>query len=199
PDSAQHYAFQVDVGCSTSVDSFFESIQRTCARPASIVVNCAGIARGATHLVDTKEEDFDDMIRVNLKGTFLVTRAASRAMIAGKISDGAIVNMSSMMAKRIHTGECVYSASKAAVVTLTKVAAKELASHGIRINVVLPALIETPMSSSCNTAECLTRMAANIPFRRPGRPEEVAEVVMFLCHSGSSFMTGSAVDVSGGV
>lgn len=199
PDSQQHHAFKVDVGCSASVNSLFQDIQKACARPPNIVVNCAGIAIPATAVVDTTEEDFDKIIRVNLKGSFLVTQAAGRAMIADKVADGAMVNMSSMMAKIIHNGEGAYSASKAAIVALTKVAAKELAFHGIRVNVVLPSLIATPLSSSCNTSEFLSQVSARIPLGRAGLPEEVAEAVKFLCSSRSSFMTGSAVDISGGV
>ncbi|EEC11172.1 short-chain alcohol dehydrogenase, putative [Ixodes scapularis] len=199
PGSQQHHAFKVDVGCSASVKSLFRDIQKTFARPPNVVVNCAGIAIPATAVVDTTEEDFDQVIRVNLKGSFLVTQAAGRAMIADKVTDGAIVNMSSMMAKIIHNGECAYSASKAGIVALTKVAAKELASYGVRVNVVLPSLITTPLSSSCNTSEFLSQVSARIPLGRAGLPEEVAEAVKFLCSSRSSFMTGSAVDVSGGV
>ncbi|KAG0417106.1 hypothetical protein HPB47_005881 [Ixodes persulcatus] len=197
--SQQHHAFKVDVGCSASVNSLFQDIQKACARPPNIVVNCAGIAIPATAVVDTTEEDFDKIIRVNLKGSFLVTQAAGRAMIADKVADGAMVNMSSMMAKIIHNGEGAYSASKAAIVALTKVAVKELAFHGIRVNVVLPSLIATPLSSSCNTSEFLSQVSARIPLGRAGLPEEVAEAVKFLCSSRSSFMTGSAVDISGGV
>uniref|UniRef100_A0A147BJ51 (3R)-3-hydroxyacyl-CoA dehydrogenase n=1 Tax=Ixodes ricinus TaxID=34613 RepID=A0A147BJ51_IXORI len=196
----RHRAFKVDVGCSTSVNSLFENVRTTYGRAPNVVVHCAGIGSLATPLVDTSEEDFDKTIRINLKGTFLMTQAAGRAMIAERVTDGAIVNMSSMMVKIIHKRGSAYSTSKAGVVALTKVAAKELASHGIRVNAVQPSIVETPMTlSNSNAAERLAQAAANIPLGRPGLPEDVAQVVKFLCGSGSSFMTGSIVDVSGGL
>lgn len=195
-----HRAFKVDVGCSASVNSLFERVRSTCGRAPNIVVHCAGIGNLATSLVDTSEEDFDKIIRINLKGTFLMTQAAGRAMIAERVTDGAIVNMSSMMVKIIHKRGSAYSTSKAGVVALTKVAAKELASHGIRVNAVQPSIVETPMAlSNSNATELLAQAATNIPLGRPGLPEDVAKVVQFLCGSGSSFMTGSVVDVSGGL
>ncbi|KAG0434137.1 hypothetical protein HPB47_019336, partial [Ixodes persulcatus] len=196
--SHPHRAFKVDVGSSSSVNSLFEDIRSACSRVPNIVVNSAGIGLPGTSITDTSEEDFDNLIRVNLKGSFLVTQAAGQAMIAENVTDGTIVNMSSMMAKIIDKGASAYTASKAGVVALTKVAAKELASHGIRVNVVLPSFIETPMQSLYFTPGSRERAMADIPLGRPGLPEEVAEVVKFLCNSGSSFMTGSAVDVSGG-
>ncbi|KAM7298490.1 estradiol 17-beta-dehydrogenase 8-like [Ixodes scapularis] len=200
PGIHQHRAFKVDVGCSTSVNSLFESVRSTCGRAPNIVVHCAGIPSLANPLVHTSEEDFDRTIRINLKGTFLMTQAAGRAMIAERVTDGAIVNMSSMMAKIIHKRGSAYSTSKAGVVALTKVAAKELASHGIRVNAVQPSIVETPMVlSNSNAAERLAQAATNIPLGRPGLPEDVANVVKFLCGSGSSFMTGSVVDVAGGL
>lgn len=198
PDSHPHRAFKVDVGSSSSVNSLFEDIRSACSRVPNIVVNSAGIGLPGTSITDTSEEDFDNLIRVNLKGSFLVTQAAGQAMIAENVTDGTIVNISSMMAKIIDKGASAYTASKAGVVALTKVAAKELASHGIRVNVVLPSFIETPMQSLYFTPGSRERAMADIPLGRPGLPEEVAEVVKFLCNSGSSFMTGSAVDVSGG-
>ncbi|CAN7996735.1 unnamed protein product [Ixodes pacificus] len=196
----QHRGFKVDVGCSTSVNSLFESVRSTYGRAPNIVVHCAGIASLATPLVHTSEEDFDKTIRINLKGTFLMTQAAGRAMIAERVTDGAIVNMSSMMVKIIHKRGSAYSTSKAGVVAITKVAAKELASHGIRVTAVQPCIVETPMTlSNRNAAERLAQAATNIPLGRPGLPEDVAKVVKFLCGSGSSFMTGSVVDVSGGL
>ncbi|XP_029837018.2 estradiol 17-beta-dehydrogenase 8-like [Ixodes scapularis] len=199
PGSHQHYAFKVDVGCSTSVNSLFETIRETCGRPLNIAVNSAGIGLLAKSIIDTSEEDFDNVVRVNLKGTFLVTQAAARSMIAGKVTDGTIVNMSSMVAKKFHKDNSTYSATKAGVLALTKVVSKELASHGIRVNVVLPSFIKTPMPLKFFSPEFLSQAVDRITLGRAGLPEEVAEVVKFLCNSGSSFMVGSAVDVCGGL
>ncbi|CAN7942781.1 unnamed protein product [Ixodes hexagonus] len=195
-----HDALEVDVGDSKSVCTLFENISKSCSRPASIVVNCAGIAIDPTPLVDLSEESFDDVIRVNLKGTFLVTQAAARAMTAGNVRDGSIVNIASFIAKRCDPGWSAYAASKAGVVTLTKVAAKELASQGIRVNSVLPTATDTPMlRQELEDPVLREKTEETVPLKRLCRPEEVAEVIMFLCGPGSSFMTGSAVDISGGL
>ncbi|CAN7939428.1 unnamed protein product, partial [Ixodes hexagonus] len=192
-----HQALKVDVGDSKSVTSLFEKIFKSCSKPASIVVNCAGIPVKNTPLVELSEKTFDDIIRVNLKGTFLVTQAAARAMSAGNIRGGSIVNVASILAKLCNAGWSAHAASKAGVVTLTKVAAKELASQGIRVNSVLLAATDTPALEQDTVRR--EKLAENIPLKRLCRPEEVAEVIMFLCSPGSSFMTGSAVDISGGL
>ncbi|CAN7942886.1 unnamed protein product, partial [Ixodes hexagonus] len=187
------------VGDSKSVSTLFDSISKSCSRPASIVVNCAGIAIDPTPLVDLSEESFDDVIRVNLKGTFLVTQAAAQAMTVGNVRDGSIVNIASIVAKRCGPGWSAYAASKAGVVTLTKVAAKELASQDIRINSVLPRTTDTPMLRQwLEDTVRQKKTEEKVSLKRLCRPEEVAEVIMFLCGSGTSFMTGSAVDISGG-
>ncbi|KAG0417398.1 hypothetical protein HPB47_005640 [Ixodes persulcatus] len=129
-------------------------------------------------------------------GTFLVTQGASRAMIAGNVTDCAIVNMASMVAKEICPNMSVYSAAKAGVVALTRAAATELAVHGIRVNVVLPEVVDTPMVAQEFSAEEIARFAANHPLGRLCRPEEVAETVKFLCGPGSSCTSGVAVDVT---
>ncbi|KAG0444363.1 hypothetical protein HPB47_013876 [Ixodes persulcatus] len=120
-------------------------------------------------------------------------------MIAGKVTDGTIVNMSSMVAKKFPKDQSTYSATKAGVLALTKVVSKELASSGIRVNVVLPSFIKTPMSSKFFSPQFLSQAVDRISLGRAGLPEEVAEVVKFLCNSGSSFMAGSAVEVCGGL
>ncbi|KAH7966664.1 hypothetical protein HPB49_018463 [Dermacentor silvarum] len=127
----------MDVSDTDLVNRLFADIKETESLPISIVVNCAGITKRSL-LVDTTDEDFDKIIQVNLKGTFLVTRAAARAMIASGVTEGVIVNIASILGK-------TYTASKGAVVALTKTVAKELAQHGIRCNAVLPSLTQTPM------------------------------------------------------
>ncbi|CAN7945606.1 unnamed protein product, partial [Ixodes hexagonus] len=195
-----HEALEVDVGESKSVSTLFENISKLCSRPASIVVNCAGILIAPTPLVGLSEQSFDDIMRVNLKGTFLVTQAAALAMTAGNVRDGSIVNISSIIAKLCYPDRSAYVASKAGVLTLTKVAAKELASHGIRVNSVLPSTTDTPMlGQKSQDPMRREKTELKVPLKRLCRPEEVAEVIMFLCGPGSSFMTGSAVDISGGL
>ncbi|XP_040359025.1 estradiol 17-beta-dehydrogenase 8-like [Ixodes scapularis] len=194
-----HEALQVDVGQSKSVALLFENVSRLCSRPASIVVNCVGIPNIMTPIVDMSEEMFDNIIRVNLKGTFLITQAAARAMTAGNVRDGAIVNISSFVSKLCLPYRAAYAASKAGLEAFTKVAAKELASQGIRVNSVLPALTTTPISGANRKPDERKRMVELIPLKRVSRPEEVADVIVFLCGPGSSFMTGAAVDIAGGL
>ncbi|XP_040074659.1 (3R)-3-hydroxyacyl-CoA dehydrogenase [Ixodes scapularis] len=194
-----HIALQVDVGESKSVTALFESISKLCSQPASIVINCAGMGMKTTDLVDLTEKCFDDIIRVNTKGTFLVNQAAARAMTAGSVRDGAIVNIASLEATQCSPGWSAYAAAKAGVVALTKVAAKELASLGIRVNCVLPTVTDTPMSAPGKHTEERKKLLESIPLKRSCRPEEVTEVILFLCGPGSSFMTGAAVDISGGL
>ncbi|KAH7978026.1 hypothetical protein HPB49_004253 [Dermacentor silvarum] len=138
---AKHHAMYVDVADSASVDQLFSNVERTLSQPLSIVVNCAGVFRAAP-FVECSDELFDEVIRVNLRGTFLVTRAAARHMVkAGKaLPDGgaAIVNVASILAKCGWPDGAAYCASKAAVVALTKSAAQELAAHGVRCNVGAP-------------------------------------------------------------
>ncbi|CAN7996412.1 unnamed protein product [Ixodes hexagonus] len=117
-------------------------------------------------------------------------------MIAGKAAGGAIVNLASMLAKEGCPRFGVYSATKTGVVALTKVVAKELAIHDIRVNVVLPELVDTPMVAGAFSAETIASIVANHPHRRLCRPEEVARTVMFLCGPGCSSTSGVAVDVA---
>ncbi|KAM7308519.1 estradiol 17-beta-dehydrogenase 8-like [Ixodes scapularis] len=152
-----------------------------------------------TPIVDMSEEMFDNIIQVNLKGTFLITQAAARAMTAGNVRDGAIVNISSFVSKLCLPYRAAYAASKAGLEAFTKVAAKELASQGIRVNSVLPALTTTPISGANRKPDERKRMVELIPLKRVSRPEEVADVIVFLCGPGSSFMTGAAVDIAGGL
>ncbi|KAL1441696.1 hypothetical protein MTO96_008414 [Rhipicephalus appendiculatus] len=146
---AKHHALYVDVGDSSSVEQLFSCMRSTSTLPLAIVVNSAGIYIRAS-LVDTSDEMFDETIRVHLRGTFLVTRAAAREMTRSEnvLPEGgaAIVNISSVGAKTGWPLAAAYCAAKAGVVALTKSAAQELAAHGIRCNALLPGLTMTPMT-----------------------------------------------------
>lgn len=134
----------------------------------------------------------------NLKGTFLVTRAAGREMIASGVANAVIVNVASNVGKFGKFGVSCYAASKGGVMALTKSAAQELAPKGIRCNAILPGVTVTPMTSSY--PEERKRITINAtPMRRLGQPEEIAEAIKFLCIPASSFMTGSMVEVTGGM
>lgn len=198
---AKHHAMYVDVADSASVDQLFSNVERTFSQPLSIVVNCAGVFRAAP-FVECSDELFDEVIRVNLRGTFLVTRAAARHMVkAGKaLPDGgaAIVNVASILAKCGWPDGAAYCASKAAVVAITKSAAQELATHGVRCNVVLPGMTETPMIAVVpEEIKVLAREAT--PLKRSAQPGEIAEAIKYLClPAASSFVTGATLEVAGG-
>ncbi|CAN7993707.1 unnamed protein product, partial [Ixodes pacificus] len=132
------------------------------------------------------------------QGTFLINRESVRHMLAKNVTDGAIVNIASIIAKTGFPGIPAYSASKGGVISLTKAVALEVASKGIRVNAILPGPVDTPM---------LARLPANLvaifvdqtAFKRKARPEELSETIAFMCSPKSSFMTGAAVDVTGGI
>lgn len=201
PGNANHQAVQVDVGDSSSVEQLFASVKSNFQRPPSIVVNCAGILRMRL-ISECSDEDFDDVIRVNLRGTFTVTRAASREMISARgmlpEEGGAIVNVSSILAISGYCAYAAYSASKAGVVALTKTAAQELAVHGIRCNAVMPGVTDTAMTASV-PEDVKASVISSLPLKRFAQPREIAETIKFLCcPSTASFITGAALDVSGG-
>ncbi|KAH6931603.1 hypothetical protein HPB50_025671 [Hyalomma asiaticum] len=198
----KHEAFYVDVGDASSVEHLFKCIRTSYSQPLSIVVNCAGILDMAP-LVNTSDEMFDNIIRINLRGTFLINRAAGREMArpekATPEGGAAIVNVASISAKG--GGFCcsAYAASKAGVVALTKSVAQELAVHGIRCNAVLPGWTDTPMTAPITEKHKDIAMSLS-PIKRAAQPEEIAEVIKFLCSpTASSFVTGATVDVSGGM
>ena len=162
--------------------------------PLHIMVNNAGITRDAT-MRKLTEDDFDAVIEVNLKGVWLGTRAAAARMReAGR---GSIVNISSLSGKVGMAGQTNYSAAKAGVVGLTKAAAKEVAHLGVRVNAVQPGLIRTPMTEAMPQKAWDQKMS-EIPMGRPGEPDEVASVVLFLASDLSSYMTGTVQEITGG-
>ncbi len=160
-----------------------------------ILVNNAGITRD-TFLVRMSDDDWDSVISVNLKGTFLFCRAAAKPMIRQKA--GAIVNIASVIGLIGNAGQCNYAASKAGVIALTKSLAKELASRNIRVNAVAPGFIETKMTEVLNE-ETRAKMLELIPLKRFGTPADVAKVVLFLASDAASYVTGQVVTVSGGM
>jgi 3-oxoacyl-[acyl-carrier protein] reductase len=160
-----------------------------------VMVNNAGFTRDAT-LKKMTEDDFDQVIAVHLRGTWLGTQAAAEAMRA-QGRGGAIVNMSSISGKVGNFGQTNYSAAKAGVVGLTKAAAKELAKDGIRANAIQPGLIATAMTKAMPDHAWKSKLA-DIPMKRAGEPSEVAKVALFLASDLSSYMTGTVLEVTGG-
>jgi 3-oxoacyl-[acyl-carrier protein] reductase len=159
-----------------------------------VFVNNAGITRDAS-LKKMTVEDFDTVIRVHLRGTWLGVREASAVMRDQKF--GSIVNISSLSGKSGNPGQTNYSAAKAGIVGLTKAAAKELAHHNVRVNAIQPGLIRTAMTEAM-PPEVFAEREAAVPMKRAGEPAEVAGAVVFLASELSSYVTGSVIEVGGG-
>ncbi|MFC5702199.1 3-oxoacyl-[acyl-carrier-protein] reductase [Cohnella faecalis] len=160
-----------------------------------ILVNNAGITRDNL-IMRMKEEEFDDVIETNLKGVFNGIKAVTRSMMKQRY--GRIINISSVVGSLGNPGQANYVAAKAGVIGLTKSAARELASRGITVNAVAPGFIETDMTDKL-TAEIREKMLTEIPLGRMGRPEEIAEAVLYLASDASSYMTGQTLHVDGGM
>ena len=160
-----------------------------------ILVNNAGITRDKL-LISMKDEDFDDVINTNLKGTFYAMRAASKLMMKKRY--GRIVNISSVVGVYGNAGQINYAASKAGVIGMTKSLAKELGGRGITCNAVAPGFISTDMTAVLSD-EVKEKLAASIALKRIGEPEDVANVVAFLASDDASYVTGQVLEVSGGM
>ncbi|XP_069775616.1 (3R)-3-hydroxyacyl-CoA dehydrogenase isoform X2 [Narcine bancroftii] len=196
-DEQQHSVFLTDVTSPQSVHSLVASIQTQFSRPPSIVVNCAGITMDSL-LLKMEAETFERVLRVNLMGTFLVIQAASKALIANGSRRGSIVNLGSIVGKVGNLGQANYTASKAGVVALTKTSAKELARYGIRCNAILPGFIDTPMAAKV-PPKVLEKVVQLVPMGRLGDASEVASVCAFLASDDSSYITGTSLEVTGGL
>jgi 3-oxoacyl-[acyl-carrier protein] reductase len=159
-----------------------------------LFVNNAGITRDAS-LQKMTVDDFDAVVTVHLRGTWLGVREASAAMRERK--SGSIVNISSLSGKSGNPGQTNYSAAKAGIIGLTKAAAKELAHHNVRVNAIQPGLIRTAMTAAM-PPEIFAEREAAVPMKRAGEPAEVAGAVVFLASDLSSYVTGSVIEVGGG-
>ena len=185
-----------DFGDSDAILALFDQIE-SAHGPVSALINNAGMALPANFL-DYELEAFDKVLGVNLRGVFVATQRAAKAMIAHEI-EGAIVNMSSINAKVAIPALPAYCASKGAVNQLTKVASLALARYNIRVNAVGPGSIDTEMMASVNAdADALKIAMLRTPLGRLGDASEIADVVAFLCSSKSSYITGETIYVDGG-
>jgi NAD(P)-dependent dehydrogenase (short-subunit alcohol dehydrogenase family) len=189
-------AVEVDVSNGQSCDRMVEEAVRNFGDVNSIVT-CAGVEKhGLGH--EFSEEDFDRIIAVNLKGTWLSARSAVRAMIAAR-HGGTVVMIGSINSIVGNPGASAYCASKGGVLMLGKTLALDWAPHGIRVNIIGPGVVNTPMSArSLADPEKRAKMMEKTPLGRPAPPEEIASVVAFLTSDASSFMTGAYVPVDGG-
>lgn len=160
-----------------------------------ILVNNAGITKD-TLIMRMKEEDFDNVIDVNLKGTFNCAKHASAIMLKQRF--GKIINMTSVVGIAGNAGQVNYAASKAGVIGLTKSLAKELGSRGITVNAVAPGFINTDMTASLSE-KVKEEASKNIPLKRLGDPEDVANLVGFLASDVANYITGQVINVDGGM
>lgn len=160
-----------------------------------VLVNNAGITNDML-LMRMKEEDFTKVIDVNLVGTFNVTKNVIQYMMKARF--GRIINISSVVGVAGNAGQTNYAASKAGIIGFTKSLAKEVASRNILVNAVAPGFIETSMTNKLKDAQ-KEEIAKNIPLKRMGTPEDVANVVKFLASEGSSYITGQVINIDGGM
>ncbi|MCE5289475.1 MAG: 3-oxoacyl-ACP reductase FabG [Nocardiaceae bacterium] len=191
--SERAYGFGCDVADEDSVQRLVDETVRRFGK-LDIYVNNAGITRDAS-LRKMTTADFDAVIAVHLRGTWLGVRAASAAM--RDAGSGSIINMSSLSGKSGNPGQTNYSAAKAGIVGLTKAAAKELAHKNVRVNAIQPGLIRTAMTAAM-PPEVFAEREAAIPMKRAGEPHEVAGAALFLASDLSSYMTGAVLEVGGG-
>jgi 3-oxoacyl-[acyl-carrier protein] reductase len=191
---AGHGGFEGNVTALDGLTELFKRIEEELG-PISILVNNAGITRDNL-LLRMSEEDWDQVISVNLKGAFNATKAVARGMM--KRRSGAIINIASVIGLMGNAGQANYAASKAGLIGFTKSIAKEFAPRGIRCNAIAPGFIQTAMTDKLNP-EVVEALKSQIPMGTLGEPEDVARVVRFLAGPGAAYITGQVLAVDGGM
>jgi 3-oxoacyl-[acyl-carrier protein] reductase len=186
--------FKGDVASPEDVQALFKGVGDAFGR-VDIVINNAGITRDNI-MLRMKEEEFDDVLRTNLGGTYLCTRAALRPMVRARW--GRIVNVSSVVGLVGNAGQANYAASKAGIIGFTKSVAREVAQRGITANAIAPGYVETELTGSL-PEDVKDRIRDQVPLGRFGEAEEVAEVVAFLAGEGAGYVTGQTIAVDGGM
>ena len=187
-------AFECDVTDSSRVNQVVSEVVKKWGR-LDILINNAGITRDNV-VMRMKDDQFDAVISVNLRGTFLFTRAAAKPMMKGR--RGRIINMASVSGMMGNPGQANYSASKAGVIGLTRTVSRELAGRNITVNAVAPGFIATEMATALGE-EMLEEIKKRTPLGRLGHPQDVADAVLFLASESASFITGHVLTVDGGL
>lgn len=187
-------AIKCDVSKTQEVDDFIKEV-KSHFNTIDVLVNNAGITKDGL-ILRMKEEDFDDVLDVNLKGTFNATKAISSIMVRQKY--GKIINISSVVGIAGNAGQCNYAASKAGVIGFSKSVARELASRNINVNVVAPGYINTDMTKTLPD-KVKEEIIKSIPMKQIGDPKEVANLVLFLSSNLSDYITGQVINVDGGM
>ena len=183
-----------DISKPNDVENLIDSAKKKFGK-IDIMVNNAGITKD-TLLLRMKEEDFDSVINVNLKGVFNCLKAITPVMVKQK--EGKIINLSSVVGLVGNAGQVNYAASKAGVIGMTKSLAKEIGSRGTTVNAVAPGFIETDMTDVLGD-KFKEEAKKNIPLKRLGKAEDVAEVVAFLASDSANYITGQVIHVDGGM
>ncbi|HSL01839.1 MAG TPA: 3-oxoacyl-[acyl-carrier-protein] reductase [Rubrobacteraceae bacterium] len=183
-----------DVSSPADVEALFKGVAEAFGR-LDVLVNNAGITRDNL-MMRMKEDEFDEVLRTNLKGTYLCTRAALRPMVRARW--GRIVNLSSVVGLVGNAGQANYAASKAGIIGFTKSVAREVAQRGITANAVAPGYVETELTGSLPET-VKDQILAQVPAGRFGEAEEVAEVVAFLAGESAGYLTGQTIAVDGGM
>ena len=186
--------FKGDVASPEDVQALFKGVGDAFGR-VDILINNAGITRDNI-MLRMKEKEFDDVLRTNLGGTYLCTRAALRPMVRARW--GRIVNVSSVVGIVGNAGQANYAASKAGIIGFTKSVAREVARRGITANAIAPGYVETELTGSL-PEDVKDRIRNQVPLGRFGEAEEVAEVVAFLAGEGAGYVTGQTIAVDGGM
>lgn len=186
--------FKARVNVETEVEEMFSAVEKSLG-PVDILVNNAGITKDNL-LMRMKTEEWDSVIDVNLKGAFLCTRRAVKGMMKNRY--GKIINISSVVGFAGNAGQFNYSATKAGIIGMTKSAALECASRGIRVNAVAPGFIETDMTASLSD-DVKAAYMEKIPLKSLGKPEDIANAVVYLASPLSDYMTGQTLHLNGGM
>jgi len=183
------------VACNVADRQQVEQVlqQSTEGEEASILVNCAGITRDA-FVGNLTEQDWDQVINVNLKGTFNMCQSFLKHSTA---PEGSIINVGSVVSEQGNLGQVNYASSKGGVLGLTRALAKETARRGVRVNAVVPGFIATPMAEAVPEHVLNNILQNKIALRRLGKPEDVANLVAFLASERSQYITGEAIECSG--
>ena len=188
------FAIKCDVSIADEVDKFIKEVKAH-YNTIDVLVNNAGITKDGL-ILRMKEEDFDDVLDVNLKGTFNTTKSVSSIMVRQKY--GKIINISSVVGIAGNAGQCNYAASKAGVIGFSKSVARELSSRNINVNVVAPGYINTDMTKNLPD-KVKEEIIKSIPMKKIGDPKEVANLVLFLSSNLSDYITGQVINVDGGM
>jgi len=186
--------FAADVTSVSQIETVFQQIQKKYGK-IDILINNAGITRDGLVMM-MKENDWDMVLNVNLKGTFICTQKVSRFML--KQRSGVIINIASVIGISGNAGQANYAASKGGVIALTKSTAKEFASRNVRVNAVAPGFIQTDMTASL-PEEVVNNYLKSIPLNKMGSAADVANLCIFLASEKASYITGQTINVDGGL